>query len=550
MPRSPQEQMAMTPEVFKFTREFGRGAPTRQEPSVIQQVAGDLGKLALLGAVGGTAHGLGQILSTENNISPVSEGVTSDVGEPKPKGKRNPVYTHKHFGKAGREMDVSKISSLYDAVAAHDFGSPQDGGFVEPYVRTTNVPADDKNYGNEVGTVGSLQGGQDEILNKLQRQQEMSAAGDKALDEVEKMMGMGTIPSDVRESLKEEAFGAVDVDNNDFVNEFLSQLAADTGNVENTASVDPSYANRIEEKYSIPRISRTENNARLGAKWADAAWREEDSDAWEGISAMKENAALDQALDAAIARDDYHEERFGIQGSPQVSAIVEGPETVIQPANESKGFLNAFAQEVKDFDHKIPYGERTKQALESDSALGAAGIMAGTVAEKGAKDIGTRVKKIVTGVPQSINTVKNIASDIGETVTREIINSSIIPDNQMQPSKWAEAARLAAGFPPLGGSGGVEIGNESDLSDNAQFDDPQQQNEQITPAGINRQTSGLGSDPVEGEMQTIAQAVDDLAASFGKGLAHLSPEERVDIARKMIEDDLRKDGHKGPINFG
>ena len=73
--------MAMTPEVFKFTRDFGRGAPTRQEPSVIQQVAGDLGKLALLGAVGGTAHGLGQILSTENNISPVSEGVTSDVGE-------------------------------------------------------------------------------------------------------------------------------------------------------------------------------------------------------------------------------------------------------------------------------------------------------------------------------------------------------------------------------------------------------------------------------------------------------------------------------------
>ena len=120
----------------------------------------------------------------------------------------------------------------------------------------------------------------------------------------------------------------------------------------------------------------------------------------------------------------------------------------------------------------------------------------------------------------------------------------------MQPSKWAEAARLAAGFPALGGSGGVEIGNESDLSDNAQFDDPQQQNEQITPAGINRQTSGLAPDPVEGEMQTISQAVNDLATSFGKGLAHLSPEERVDIARKMIEDDLRKDGYKGPINFG
>jgi hypothetical protein len=442
------------------------------------------------------------------------------VGEPKPKGKRNPVYTHKHFGKAGREMDVSKISSLYDAVAAHDFGSPQDGGFVEPYVRTTNVPADDKNYGNEVGTVGSLQGGQDEILNKLQRQQEMSAAGDKALDEVENMMGMGTIPSEVRESLKEEAFGAVDVDNNDFVNEFLSQLSSDTGSVENTAI-----------PIKDPRSNRFESI------------RQQEEDRAELDYIMSGGAALDQAFEDAVARDDMRDERVA-------AAIVEGPETVIQPSNEPKGFLDAFSQEVKDFDHNIPWGERVDQAASSDSALGAAGIMAGTVAEKGAKDVGTRVKKIVTGVPQSINTAKNIVSDIGETVTREIINSSIIPDNKMQPSKWAEAARLAAGFPPLGGSGGVEIGNESDLSDNAQFDDPQQQNEQITPAGINRQTSGLAPDPVEGEMQTISQAVNDLAASFGQGLAHLSPDERVDIARKMIEDDLRKDGYKGPINFG
>jgi len=265
-------------------------------------------------------------------------------------------------------------------------------------------------------------------------------------------------------------------------------------------------------------------------------------------------AALDQAFENAVALDDARESTFGIPAGRQIGTIgslVTGPETVIEASpQESQGLMSAIRQEVRDFDHNIPYGERAKQALESDSALGAAGIMIGTGLEKGAKDVGTRAKKIVTGVPKSIDKVKNIASDIGETVTREIINSSIIPDNKMQPSKWAEAARLAAGFPPLGGSGGVEIGNESDLSDNAQFDDPQQQNEQITPAGINRQTSGLGSDPVEGEMQTIAQAVNDLAASFGQGLAHLSPEERVDIARKMIEDDLRKDGYKGPINFG
>jgi hypothetical protein len=169
MPRSPQEQMAMTPEVFKFTRDFGRGAPTRQEPSVIQQVAGDLGKLALLGAVGGTAHGLGQILSTENNISPVSEGVTSDVGEPEPRMQRNPVYTKENYGNP--VPDPTSDPNFYSEVASHDFGSPTSDGFEEPTVRipvrreepapttrtqrTTVLP--EGNYGKQVGTVGSLQ---------------------------------------------------------------------------------------------------------------------------------------------------------------------------------------------------------------------------------------------------------------------------------------------------------------------------------------------------------------------------------------------------------
>jgi len=436
MPRTPQEQMAMAPEVFKFTREFGRGQQVQEKPSVIQQIAGTLGNVALAGAGIAGAYGLARALGPETEISPVSTGATSDVGEPKEKF----TYTKNYKGnKSGNYGNPPKKES------------PSYKGMT----RTQVVPEDDRNYGNQ--------------------------------------------------------------------------------------KIDPA----IEAKYSIARneaplylANRFEKMANIGEDQATSTYEA------DGI------AALDQAFEDAIARDDYHEEQFGIQGSPQASAIVQGPETVIQPSNESKGFLDAFSQEIKDFDHNIPWGERVDQAASSDSALGAAGIMAGTVAEKGAKDVGTRVKKIVTGVPESIDKVKNIASDIGETITREIINSSIIPDNQMQPSKWAEAARLAAGFPPLGGSGGVEIGNESDLSDNAQFDDPHQQNEQITPAGINRQTSGLGSDPVEGEMQTIAQAVNDLAADLAKGLAHLSPEERVDIARKMIEKDLRKEGYQGPINFG
>ena len=360
-PDTPQKMMAIAPRVHNFTRNFGRGAQTQQEPSVIRQVAGDLGKLAILGALGGTAHGLGQILNKEDYISPVSEAVTSDVGEPEPRRQRNPVYTKENYGNP--VPDPTSDPNFYSEVASHDFGSPTGDGFVEPTVR---IPV---------------------------RREE-------------------TAPT--------------------------------TRTQRTTVLPEGNYGNQ-ERPVKDPRSNRFESI------------RQQEEDRAELDYIMSGGAALDQAFEDAVARDDYHEERFGLPGSPQSSAIVEGPETVIQPANESKGFLNAFAQEVKDFDHNIPWGERVDQAASADSALGAAGIMAGTVAEKGAKDVVTRVKKIVTGVPQSINTVKNIASDIGETVTREIINSSIIPDNKMQPSKWAEAARLASGFPALGGSGGVEI---------------------------------------------------------------------------------------------
>ncbi len=105
MPRTPQEQMAMTPEVYDFTRKFGRGQQVQEKPSVIQQIAGTLGNVALAGAGIAGAYGLARALGPETDISPVSEDITSDVGEPKPKGKRNPVYTHPHYGKAvGRWM--------------------------------------------------------------------------------------------------------------------------------------------------------------------------------------------------------------------------------------------------------------------------------------------------------------------------------------------------------------------------------------------------------------------------------------------------------------
>tara|TARA_B100001094_G_scaffold27750_1_gene23104 strand:- start:69 stop:722 length:654 start_codon:yes stop_codon:yes gene_type:complete len=55
-----------------------------------------------------------------------------------------------------------------------------------------------------------------------------------------------------------------------------------------------------------------------------------------------------------------------------------------------------------------------------------------------------------------------------------------MPDNKMQETTYLN--------PPSEGTGGVETGIESDLSDTPQFDDPHQANEQASIAGLNRQT--------------------------------------------------------------
>ena len=65
MPRTPQEQMAMTPAVYDFTRKFGRGQQRQEEPSVIQQIAGTLGNVALAGAGIAGAYGLARALGPE-----------------------------------------------------------------------------------------------------------------------------------------------------------------------------------------------------------------------------------------------------------------------------------------------------------------------------------------------------------------------------------------------------------------------------------------------------------------------------------------------------
>ena len=116
LPRSPQEQMAMAPEVFKFTRNFARGGQESQEPSFLQQVLGGLGNAALLGAGASAIYGLSRATgrnSSENNISPNSAGVTSGMGEiPTRVGQKGFVRHPTPHKEPTREVDQAKIANL------------------------------------------------------------------------------------------------------------------------------------------------------------------------------------------------------------------------------------------------------------------------------------------------------------------------------------------------------------------------------------------------------------------------------------------------------
>ena len=70
--------------------------------------------------------------------------------------------------------------------------------------------------------------------------------------------------------------------------------------------------------------------------------------------------------------------------------------------------------------------------------------------------------------------------EVDSVIANEQIKSSVMPDNKMQETTYLN--------PPIEGTGGVEIGTESDLSDAPQFDDTHQANEQSSIAGLNRQT--------------------------------------------------------------
>ena len=144
-------------------------------------------------------------------------------------------------------------------------------------------------------------------------------------------------------------------------------------------------------------------------------------------------------------------------------------------------------EEVDAFDQGINWGQRFDQAASADSPLKGAAIVAGTVAEKGAKDIATRVGKdldtagnIVSEAVANVQKIPAAMQEVDNVIAHEQNKASIIPDNKMQETTYLN--------PPVSGTGGVETGIESDLSDTPQFDDPHQANEQASFAGLNRQT--------------------------------------------------------------
>ena len=66
-PDTPQKMMAIAPRVHNFTRNFGRGGYVEQQPNVLKDLAGNVGKLALLGLGAGLVSGLAADGSTKTS---------------------------------------------------------------------------------------------------------------------------------------------------------------------------------------------------------------------------------------------------------------------------------------------------------------------------------------------------------------------------------------------------------------------------------------------------------------------------------------------------
>ena len=71
LPRSPQEQVEMAPEVYNFKRNFAKTSNTPQESTFLQKTAGALGKGLVLSSGLGALYGLSQLSGRDSSVPAV-----------------------------------------------------------------------------------------------------------------------------------------------------------------------------------------------------------------------------------------------------------------------------------------------------------------------------------------------------------------------------------------------------------------------------------------------------------------------------------------------
>ena len=183
------------------------------------------------------------------------------------------------------------------------------------------------------------------------------------------------------------------------------------------------------------------------------------------------------------------------QPTDEIVVVDDSQPAITTPQVDPRSFLGEFAnnliskaqEEVDAFDAGIDWGDTLDQAASADSPVEGALILGGGVARKGFHDVKTRIGKDINTagniVSEAVDNIKKIPAamqEVDSVIANEQMKASVMPDNKMQETTYLN--------PPVEGTGGVEIGIESDLSDTPQFDDTHQANEQASFAGLNRQT--------------------------------------------------------------
>ncbi len=484
--RTPEEQMALAPEVFNFTRNLGRGGYSQPQSNVLRDVVGNVGKLALLGLAGGAVQGLYQQQNPESvNNSVVTEAPVEDLA---PQTVAEELQSRIAGSPAGQmpekvSYDDPLVQEAVSYLEASDNIDTPNSDFIdsvsvnpEGEVNVTTFPSE-TNTQDKRALYASQAGVENPHDQYLYNQMEIQ---DSDTPEVRqwKAHKLQDILQEVNTA--SEVGGVGSIYNNQLRNNPFVRTSFGEGT---TTGAEPGGTVAI---YPQSPFNNTNDGGGGGVVIDDGP--------------MSPETVID-----------------GTQGS-NTSALAPSTSQPVPESDKGGGlqqevdsYLSNLNSGYSDWNQGVKWGQTFDSALSSGSPVKGAGIVAGAVAQKGAGDVITRGKKIVEQVPK---TIKKVGEGIQEA-------ANVITHEQIKASTFAEAARIQAGLPPLLGNDVVEIGNESDLSDNAQFDDAHQINEQNSPAGLNRQET--------------TQTVIDLANTLSKGLAHLSPEDRLDLARKMLE---------------